>query len=211
MPQPSVLILAPHPDDEVLGCGGAICRHLAQGDSVSAVFLTSGELGLKQHPPDRARQIREAEAAAAARILKLASLEFLRGPDWGVAEALDRLTPPLAAVLQRLRPSRIYLPHPDDGHPDHQASLPLLERALAVAGGARPELLAYEVWTPLVTFDQVMDLTPWMSRKLRALRAHASQLAEFDYVRAIRGLNQYRGALAARRPYAEVFQALSSA
>jgi hypothetical protein len=47
-----------------------------------------------------------------------------------------------------------------------------------------------------------------MQRKLRALRAHKSQLQEFDYVRAVSGLNQFRGALAARCPFAEVFQSV---
>ena len=57
-----ILILAPHPDDEVLGCGGAACQHSAAGDRVCAVFLTSGELGLKQLSREKAWQIREAEA-----------------------------------------------------------------------------------------------------------------------------------------------------
>ena len=76
------------------------------------------------------------------------------------------------------------------------------------SGLRAPALRAYEVWTPLAKFDEVQDITAVMSRKLRALRAHRSQLDEFDYVRAVRGLNEFRGELAGKCGYAEVFQTL---
>src|SRR5687767_8382251 len=66
-----VLVIAPHPDDECIGCGGAICRHVQRGDKVHAVFLTSGELGLKELPREQAWQMREEEARNAAKILQL--------------------------------------------------------------------------------------------------------------------------------------------
>src|SRR5262249_8061617 len=123
---------------------------------------------------------------------------------------ISRAAAALAPVLRNERPELIYLPHPADGHPDHQATLPILRAAVKVARQRAPRLRAYEVWTPLPKFDEVADITPVMPRKLRALRAHRSQLTEFDYVRAVRGLNQYRGALAAKSPFAEVFQVLDS-
>lgn len=205
----NVFVLAPHPDDEVLGCGGALCRHVAAGDRVIAVFLTSGELGLKSVPQEKAWRIREQEARAASRILGLAQVEFLRGPDWGVDAAKVELARALSVIIRRERPQLIYLPHPADEHPDHQAALPLLRLVFRSRGLAKPELRGYEVWSPLPAFDHVADITAQMPRKLRALRAHRSQLAEFDYLRAIKGLNQFRGALAAKRPFAEVFQTLT--
>src|SRR6266567_2998265 len=72
-----------------------------------------------------------------------------------------------------------------------------------------PRVLGYEVWTPLSAHDQVENVTKTMPRKIRALRAHRSQLDEFDYERAVRGLNQFRGELAGKCRYAEVFQILS--
>jgi LmbE family N-acetylglucosaminyl deacetylase len=62
------------------------------------------------------------------------------------------------------------------------------------------------VWTPLPAHDHVEDVTPAMTRKLRAVRCYASQLGHFRYDLAVRGLNQYRGRLAARTRFAEVFQ-----
>jgi LmbE family N-acetylglucosaminyl deacetylase len=99
----------------------------------------------------------------------------------------------------------IYLPHEHEWHPDHKAALPIVRAAFKETSSVPPTLRLYEVWTPLTAYDQVEDISAVMPRKLRALRAHKSQLHEFDYVQAVSGLNQFRGALAARRPFAEVF------
>ena len=205
----NVLVIAPHPDDETIGCGGALCRHVAGGDRVIVVFLTSGELGLKHLPPRKAWKIREAEARTAARRLGLARLEFFRLPDWTVRDHIRKGARLLQPILKAERPDMIYLPHPGDWHPDHQAALPLLRMALRGIRLPTLELRAYEVWTPLGEFDHVEDISRVMPRKRRALRAHRSQLREFDYERAVCGLNQFRGALAAKRPYAEVFQTIT--
>ena len=204
----NVLVIAPHPDDESIGCGGAVCLHATRGDRVVAVFLTSGELGLKHLRPERARIIREREARKAAKILGLAKLFFLRQPDWCVGDAIKNAAAALQPILKREAPELIYLPHPLEWHPDHQAALPVLQAALKDRRIVTPELRGYEVWTTLMAHDHVEDISAVMPRKLRALRAHKSQLQEFDYVRAVSGLNQFRGALAARRPFAEVFQSV---
>ncbi len=201
----NILIVAPHPDDEAIGCGGAVCLHADKGDRVSAAFLTSGELGLQSHPVAEAQQIREKEAAAAAEILGIGHLEFLRQRDYHLSELIDRTATLLSACMKTEPPEWIYLPHPGEWHPDHQASLPIVRLAAALAD-IRPRLLLYEVWTPLTHHDDGQDITAVMHRKLRAIRAHRSQVAQFGYDRAIRGLNQYRGALAWRCRYAEVFQ-----
>jgi len=204
-----ILVIAPHPDDEAIGCGGVLCRHAGAGDQIAAVFLTSGELGLKRLPREEAWGIREGEARGAAEILGIGSLTFLRLPDWLVGEDVAAAASALRPVLAQEKPDLIYLPHPEDGHPDHRAALPVLRAALADLDGLAPRLLSYEIWTPLSRHDQVHDITAVMARKLRALRAHRSQLDEFDYVRAVNGLNAFRGALAGKCRYAEVFQSLS--
>jgi N-acetylglucosamine malate deacetylase 1 len=204
----NVLVLAPHPDDETIGCGGALCQHAAAGDRIAAVFITSGELGLKHLAREKAWRIRESEARAAARHLGIARLDFLRLPDWGVGEHLKDGAALVRRVLSKEQPKMIYAPHPHDGHPDHQSVLPLLRMALRGLRLRALAVRAYEVWTPLREFDHVEDISRMMSRKLSALRAHRSQLGEFDYVRAVRGLNQFRGALGAKCRYAEVFQTL---
>lgn len=205
----NVLVLAPHPDDETIGCGGALCKHADAGERVVAVFLTSGELGLKTLPRDEAWKIRENEARKAAKILGLKEVKFLHGPDWSVADESKRLAKELRGILRSECPELIYLPHPHEWHPDHKAALRILRAAFHRSGLKVPALRGYEVWTPLAEHDHVEDITAVMSRKLRALRAHRSQLGEFDYLRAVRGLNEYRGALTAKARFAEVFQSLN--
>jgi LmbE family N-acetylglucosaminyl deacetylase len=203
-----VLVIAPHPDDESIGCGGALCLHARRRDQITAVYLTSGELGLKHLSRQDAWLTREREAARAAKILGIARLFFLRLADWFVGDAVEKGAAKLRPILKRAKPELIYLPHEQEWHPDHKAALPMMRAALKDSRSVPPTLRLYEVWTPLTAHDHVEDISAVMPRKLRALRAHKSQLQEFDYVRAVSGLNQFRGALAARRPFAEVFQSI---
>lgn len=205
----TILVVAPHPDDECIGCGGAICRHVQRGDAVHAVFLTSGELGLKELPREKAWEIREQEAREAAKILRLASVEFLRCSDWTLGDEIPHASKKLIPVLQRLVPSLIYLPHPHEWHPDHKATLPVLMGALPGNGGAAPRLCGYEVWTPLSEYQHVEDISDVMDQKLKALGEHRSQISQIDYARAVRGLNEFRGAITGRCRFAEVFQELT--
>jgi LmbE family N-acetylglucosaminyl deacetylase len=205
----NILVIAPHPDDETIGCGGSLLLHSAAGDRVAAVWLTSGELGLKRLDATKARQIREREARRAGALLGLAELIFLGYPDWAVAQHQEAIQQDLVSILKRIAPDTIYLPHPLDDHPDHQPVSHLVKSAIQKGALAKPELRGYEVWSPLPRVDYTVDITQVMIRKVRALRAHRSQLQEFHYVRAMRGLNQFRGALAGKCPYAEVFEDLS--
>ena len=205
----NILVIAPHPDDEAIGCGGTVCKHSARGDRVSVIFLTSGELGLKQLPREQAWKTREAEARRSAKILGMATVEFLRLPDWTAGDHIKEGARLLAPALQCERPEIIYLPHPREWHPDHKAALSIVRAASRTAGLGNTKLLGYEVWTPISEYDCVEDISKTMALKLRALRAHKSQVRDWDYVRAVRGLNEYRGVMAGRCRYAEVFQTLS--
>jgi LmbE family N-acetylglucosaminyl deacetylase len=201
----TVLVVAPHPDDESIGCGGTICLHSRRGHRVQVAFLTSGERGIAGVSSETARAIREAEANAAGEVLSLARLDFLRLPDLEVADQIESGAIQLRAILEMSAPELIYLPHPGEAHPDHQAALPLVRRAFAGLT-ARPELRLYEIWSPFTAHGWAEDISPFMRQKLRAVRCYQSQLATFRYDRAVRGLNQYRGCLAAGCRYAEVFQ-----
>jgi LmbE family N-acetylglucosaminyl deacetylase len=208
-----VLVIAPHPDDEAIGCGGAVCLHRGRGDPVHAVFLTSGERDREGAPAGESRRLREAEAEQAGQVLGLEGYDFLRLPDLGLAENVGRAADRLGPILEARAPDILYLPHPGESHPDHAAALAIVRAALAALRPRPrlPELRGYEVWTPLARYDWVEDVSAVMARKLRAVRCYRSQLRLFRYDAAVRGLNCYRGALGARSRYAEAFLTLDAA
>jgi LmbE family N-acetylglucosaminyl deacetylase len=203
----NILVVAPHPDDEALGCGGAIAVHADRGDRVVTAFLTSGELGVPELGGDAARRVRESEAADAAAVLGLADLAFLRQRDWFLTEHVDAAGHALAAVVQREQPELVFAPHPGEPHPDHAATVSIVRTALACAGADLP-VLGYEIWAPVGSIDDLRDISPVMDRKLDAIRCYRSQIGHFRYDRAIEGLNRYRGELVGRIDHAEVFETI---
>ncbi len=170
--------------------------HADPGEHITVAFLTSGEWGLQHLPRVEAWQTREAEANRACKILGIHSVHFFHGPDQHLTNDSQTSVARLAPLLRESKPELIYLPHPQDAHPDYKASLPV------------PRLLAYEIWSPMPAFSHVEDVTVVMTRKLRAIRTHHSQVAQIVYDRAIQGLNRYRGIIAGQGRYAEVFQEL---
>jgi LmbE family N-acetylglucosaminyl deacetylase len=201
----NVLVLAPHPDDEAIGCGGTICLHVRKGHKVSVAFLTSGELGLKDLPQEEVWAIREAEARAAAEVLGVAETRFLRLPDWTSGDEPQRLNDAISTVLREQRPETVYVPHEGDEHPDHLAAYTSLIDVCKEPSLRPKEIRTYEVWTPLTRHVHVRDITKVASQKIHAIRCYKSQLAGIRYDRAAVGLSAYRGALAGKCRYAEVF------
>ena len=201
-----VLVLSPHPDDETIGCGGTLCSHVASGDEVRVVFLTSGELGGHGLSLEETRRLREGEATAAARILGIADWEFWHAPD-GRLRASESVIRRLAALLRDWRPQFIYTTHDEEMHPDHRAAPRILRRALSTVRIGKPEVYVFEIWTPLAQMDRIVDITPWIEIKLRAVRAYESQCSVLRFDEAVAGLNRYRGEMHSwpGGNYAEVF------
>lgn len=189
-----VFVISPHPDDESVGCGGAIRQHVVGGASVRIVFLTSGERGGHGRSPEETIRVREAEAREAVSILGVEELEFWREPD-GSLRASSGVASRLADALRRCRPHIIYAPHEREMHPDHRAACRLVRRALSGAfpRGRAPAVLEFEVWTPLQRIDHTVDVSPHIEAKMAAIRAYKSQCAVLSFDQALMGLNRYRG------------------
>jgi N-acetylglucosamine malate deacetylase 1 len=206
-----IMVISPHPDDETIGCGGTIQKLVAEGDVVHVELLTSGEKGGHGWSEDETAIRREAEAEAAANILGIAHVEFYRQPD-GAVHDNRRVVDLLRMRIDAWKPHTIYVPHPNEQHPDHQAVLPLLEKALGAAKAFEPpRVLAYEIWTPLQQLDEIVDITPFLETKLKAIAAYGSQCRVMNFVAAAQGLSRYRGEMHSwpGGEYAEVFADLS--
>lgn len=198
-----ILVLAPHMDDEVMGCGGAMALHVQAGAEVSVAYLTDGRLGSatvrESDGPLRAAaerelvQVRKREAQEALAILGVRKYFFLDAQD-GELEQDDDVPRRLVDLLIEERPQIVYLPFFLEQHPDHRAVSDVLLAAMDLSPDLDFICQGYEVWTPLfpnrfVWIDEVAEL------KKRALARYRSQLAETRFDHAILGLNAYRSML----------------
>ena len=208
-----VLVISPHPDDEAVGCGGALRHHVVQGDVVHSIFLTSGEHGGHGRPPDETARIREREAEEAGEILGLSRLDFWRQPD-GALRATRQLVCRLRTTIEEWKPQILYVTHPGEMHPDHRAAARIVRQALAGSELTtwKPLVRMYEVWTPMQEMDEIVDISDYVDIKIAAIRAHKSQCDVVRFDEAALGLNRYRGELHSwpGGPYAEIFQELHS-
>ena len=181
----SVLVIAPHPDDEVLGCAGAICRHVAKGDDVYVAVVSKGAADV--YPPEAVEQTRQ-EAANAHRLLGTKRTFFLDFP----APRLDVVPGSVLAdavkrLLAQVTPATVYLPHHGDLHCDHKAVYWATLVAARPNGTTHPSrLLCYETpseteWGAPIPGDAFtptvfVDISPFLEAKLEAMRCYGSQL-----------------------------------
>jgi LmbE family N-acetylglucosaminyl deacetylase len=141
------VVLAPHPDDVTLACGGLVSLLAALGAPVSIVFMTDGA---GSHPTmDRAElaALRRDEAIVASGILGVAAddVHFLGHPDGGLGVATAAAVASLARLFIELEPRRVVVPHPIEPNHDHVATH-RIAGAAASAVGRRIEALTFLVW-----------------------------------------------------------------
>lgn len=206
-----ILVVAPHPDDDVIGCGGSIAKHKKNGSEVSIIYMTSGDAGDLQ-----TSKIREREATSAESVLGVTNLHFLRNADGYLTYDQKNLIQ-LIDLIRQEQPDIVYIPHRADGHKDHIVTHELVVEAARRAGwrcyqGCKGNswkvktILCYEVWTPLQEVSYLEDISEFMELKLRALRQHTSQLTDHKYDYGVEGLNRFRGSMKKTGKYCEAFQ-----
>jgi len=187
-PHARVLVLAAHPDDEIIGSGGT-AAHLCQNRrAVRTLIATAGEF---LHVPDRqpveVAELRRDDAIRAARVLGTPPPVFLGFKDGTLPESLTELSAAISSHIDEFRPDAIYAPWLLDAHTDHQA----LARALSLADvPAETEVWGYEVWAS-VPANRLVDVTRVWDRKERALAEHRVPASVFDTTGHL-ALNRWR-------------------
>ncbi|MBN1277280.1 MAG: PIG-L family deacetylase [Deltaproteobacteria bacterium] len=185
------LVLAPHPDDESIGCGGSIALHAAAGDPVKIVFLTNGALGDISGRMEREDYVglRQKEAKEACTGLGVIDIEFWPYEDRSLAGCRGGLRR-LIDLLQMFVPELVYVPSPLEFHPDHRAASLLLCDAIRSCS-MEFEVAFYEIGQPL-SANMLVDISEVMHLKQRAINAYKSQLQERAYDRISEALNRFR-------------------
>ena len=186
----SVLVLAPHPDDEIFGCGGTLVAHARAGHHIRVIVLTDGAYGLQGQAKTQHTAVRQNESRAAAALLGIAAPQFWELPDRGLV-AGSALTQRLVQAINESQADLVYATSPREMHPDHwHLALAALD---AIKQCARPalRLASYEVGIPLAP-NVLCDITPRNALKLAAMQCCVSQLQQQRYEEHIQALNRYR-------------------
>lgn len=197
-PALKVLIIAPHLDDEVLGCGGAIRRHVTAGDTVQVCFVAHRVYG---HKYDAARMAVELDHAEKVRNqLGYKAFELLDLPDERLDNCLQEIIIPLEGYVQNFKPQIVYSPFIGDNNQDHQA----VARAVQVV--LRPSAVPYvQRWlvyeTPSSTEQApaagqatsfspsfYLDIANVMDAKIDALQHYETEARAYPHPRSLEGL-----------------------
>lgn len=207
-----VLVVAAHPDDEVLGCGGTLARWVAQGRQVRVLFLTDG-VGARAGTVDAATADaaarRRAAAEEAAGILGLTATEFLDFPD-NRMDSVEMLTV-VQEVERRIKlfsPSVVLSHHVGDVNIDHQvAHHATVTACRPQPGSSVRELLFFETassseWRPKGSAEpfvpnMFVDISETLPGKLDALRAYGEEIRPYPHARSFAGIEslaRWRGA-----------------
>lgn len=201
-----ILVVAAHPDDEVLGCGGTIARHVQAGDYVEVVFVADGVTSrLESDEISMASRLQSAKLAS--EILGVTKTKFLSLPDNRLDSIpLLKVVRSLEDVIDDVKPSIIYTHHSGDLNVDHYVThqavmtacrpLPLSTVRLILAF----EVLSSTEWggTRGKSFipNYFVDISSTLSIKIRALEAYSMEMRSPPHSRSFLNVNvlaQYRG------------------
>jgi LmbE family N-acetylglucosaminyl deacetylase len=198
----STLIVAPHPDDETLGCGAGIARMRARGTEVRVVLVSGGGSSPKPYPmTDRQLiDLRRAEATRALTLLGVAEahISCLDFPDGGLPDCRDAITDAIAHIIQVAAPEQVLVTSITDRHPDHRCVALAARRAVVDVGaaGTGPALFEYAIWqrVPAIAIARAaarsrsrgnipapirVTTDGFLGAKTSAINAYRSQLPHF--------------------------------
>lgn len=214
-----IMVISPHHDDEVIGCGGSICLHKSLGNEITVVFFASGWSGIPWlNTKKEATAVIQKEAASAGKVLGVDKIIELNFQDRSFPNP-ESVMLSLISALREIRPNIVYLPNINDGDSEHRFVNSIAQEALWISSSDYfPELgkkapaaeliLGYEVWRPMEIYQLSVDITKFMSVKESAMAIYNSQLQQKNWCDAIRSLNRFRGVISGKGEYVEVFQVI---
>lgn len=199
----NVLILAPHPDDEALGCSGSITLLNNKGAHSTIVYLTNGER-LYGEPSKDIAEKRTEEAKKSSKMLGCKEALFLDFPDGETSKHKDKIYEKLYEIIIGKRPDLVFAPSPIDFHADH---ISLSDVAIRLHKDLQDFKLAlYEVYST-IRFTHLIDISDVLEQKKQAIMNYRVSLSEKPevYVHASLGLNAQRSIFTLKKGYYEAF------
>jgi LmbE family N-acetylglucosaminyl deacetylase/glycosyltransferase involved in cell wall biosynthesis len=194
-----ILVLAAHPDDEVLGPGGTLALNAGTAEAIRIWVATDGGRQEGAEPDEDYGKKRREESRKAAETLGLEPPVFGSLPDRELAARSGDLASEIGGLIAEFRPDLIFCPSPVEIHPDHRALAEAMYEKLASSRPADPDhdrfrflrIAFYEISHPLLP-NALVDIADAAKRKEEALSSYVSQQSVRDYAGAVGGLNAYR-------------------
>lgn len=218
----NILVVSAHPDDEILGVGGTVARHCANGDHVECIILGEGQTSRwdkrEQANDDVVKELHK-NARMAADILGYHKIQFANFPDnrFDSVDLLD-IVKVIENKIKIFRPDIIYTHHGGDLNVDHQRTFQ------AVMTGTRTvndytvkELYTYETLSSTEwNFEKrnkflpnvYIDIEPFIEKKISAMKKYKSEICDYPHPRSIEGIEllaKYRGMIVGKK-YVEAFE-----
>lgn len=187
-----VLVLAPHPDDEIFGCGGSLALYAQQGAQIDVLIASDGAGYALGDERQHIQNTRQNESIKALESLGITSIRFLAMPDRSLS-GQGGLVNELVSSMQSMNPQVIMTPSTHEIHPDHLglARATLAAVNLLPRGMRKPLIMQYEIGGPLKP-NMLIDITSVWSLKCNAMLKFESQMMNQNYARHIEALNIYR-------------------
>jgi len=194
----TVLIVAAHTDDEVLGCGGTIARHVAEGDAVYAVFMADG-VSSRTHADQDDHAARNSTAERARKILGIRENFYFGLPDNRLDSLpLIEIVKRLESIIVQLQPNVIYTHHSGDLNVDHRiAHQAVLTACRPLPGSSVQEIYAFEVmssteWSgqfaePFIP-NHFVDISNHLDKKMAGLQEYSVEMRSEPHSRSIQHL-----------------------
>jgi len=191
---PAILVISPHPDDDVIGMGGAMRLFADEGKKVFSVYVTDGSTVSGTN--GTAGSVRRSEALAALQVVRASGAFFLHHTSSALTgAAAGKASRQLQGILSLLKPAELYLPSPFEGHPTHRRVTRITLDALKMKQPRKIKVWGYSVWGGIYGLPgtKAVDIARYLRIKRKAIRQHASQTAGKPYDRGILGRNAYEG------------------
>jgi LmbE family N-acetylglucosaminyl deacetylase len=192
-----ILVLAPHPDDESIGCGGLLLKYPSQCD---VIILTDGRYGGPSGQEKDTITTRKKELEKAMTYADVKKIGFLGIEDGKLSENFSK-----CAGLNLSGYDAIFCPSPNESHPDHACVFEFLLKL-----NLQARIFGYEVWSPLYAPSHYLNISDVVEEKKKLISFHESQISQVDYASKAIGLNCFRGLLPYPAiPYAEAYQEMN--
>jgi len=190
----SIVVVSPHPDDDVIGMGGNMRVLADQGLNVFSIYVTDGTSKIfKDQGNHKLSAVRQHEALNALRAVRAKAGIFLNYKSRNLTDSL--IVKDIKDILDYFSPETVYLPSPFERHCTHLKVTELTVKAVRQLRNYSPELWGYSVWGGFFGGKEMLtvDISKVINFKKKAISMHKSQLKYKDYVSGMIGRNRYEG------------------